>query len=112
MSSRPQRLRAAAAISGILWVWSWRTMYLEIHRWKHVTRSLRFNPGPPFPGTNIRPKPGRPLKALYVCSVGAPVAFVATVIAARIERNRGRGHGHGLLPLGDAACTECDVPPI
>ena len=41
-----------AVISGAAWVWSWRTMYLEIHRWKHVTRSFRFNPGPPIPGTH------------------------------------------------------------
>ena len=52
--------------SGLVWVWSWYTMYLEIFRWKHVTASLRFDPGPPIPGTTMRAKPGRPLKALYV----------------------------------------------
>jgi len=70
-----------AAISGAAWVWSWYTMYLEIHRWKHVTPSFRFNPVPPIPGTTIRPRPGLPLKVLFVCSVAAPLVFVGTVIA-------------------------------
>ena len=80
MITRDAAIRAAA-ISGILWAWSWHTMYLEIHRWKHVTRSFRFDPGPPVPGTTIRPKAGLPLKAVYVCSIGAPTVFVATVVA-------------------------------
>ena len=63
--------------SGLVWVWSWYTMYLEVFRWKHVTPSLRFNPGPPIPGTTIRPRPGRPLKALYVCFFGSPLVFLA-----------------------------------
>jgi len=44
-------------------------MYLEIHRWKPVTRSFRFN------------RPGLPLKVPFVCSVVAPLVFVGTVIA-------------------------------
>ena len=64
--------------SGLVWAWSWYTMYLEIFRWKHVTPLFRFNPGPPIPGTDIRVKPGMPLKFLYVCFFAAPVVFVAT----------------------------------
>ena len=81
MLSRSSTSRALAAISGILWAWSWYTMYLENHRWKHVTRSFRFNPPPPIPGIGIRPRPGLPLKALYVCAAGAPPVFLVTVIA-------------------------------
>ena len=81
MLSRSSTSRALAAISGILWAWSWYTMYLENHRWKHVTRSFRFNPPPPIPGAGIRPRPGLPLKALYVCAAGAPPVFVVTAIA-------------------------------
>jgi hypothetical protein len=79
---RPGAVRVLCFISAIAWVWSWYTMYLEIHRWKHVTRSLRFNTGPPIAGTTIRPSPGLPLKALYACSVGAPTVLVGTIIAA------------------------------
>src|SRR4029079_14350367 len=43
--------------------------------------SFRFNPGPPIPGTTIRPRPGLPLKVLFVCAVAAPLVFVGTVIA-------------------------------
>jgi len=66
---RPSVILVVAVISGAAWVWSWRTMYLEIHRWKHVTRSFRFN------------RPGLPLKVPFVCSVVAPLVFVGTVIA-------------------------------
>ena len=78
---RPLAVRVVAAISGAAWVWSWYTMYLEIHRWKHVTPSFRFNPGPPIPGTTIRARPGLPLKVLFVCAAAAPLVFVGTVIA-------------------------------
>ena len=80
--SRPTAIRVFAVISGAAWVWSWYTMYLEIHRWKHVTRSFRFNPGPPIPGTKILPRPGLPLRALFLCAASAPVVFAGTVAAA------------------------------
>ena len=88
MFTRTAAIRAVAAVSGIAWVWSWYTMYLEIHRWKHVTRSFRLNPPPPIPGTKIRPKPGLPLKALYACTVGAPMVFVGTAIAGIVRTRR------------------------
>ena len=68
-----------AVISGAVWIWSWYTMYLEIHRWKHVSRSFRFLPGPPLPGTTIRPSAGLPLRALFVCSAVAPTAFAGAL---------------------------------
>ncbi len=91
----PSVIRVVAAISGAAWVWSWRTMYLEIHRWKHVTPSFRFNPGPPIPGTNVQPKPGLPLKGLFICSATAPMFFVGTVIAGMTRIHRAKGPGKG-----------------
>jgi hypothetical protein len=72
--------------SGIVWIWSWYTMYLEIFRWKHVTPSLRFNPGPPLPGTNLQPTPGLPLIALYLACAAAPITFLATSIMSRARK--------------------------
>ena len=82
MRSRPAAVRALAVVSGAAWVWSWYTMYLEIHRWKHVTRSFRFNAPPPMPGTTIVPRPGLPLRFLYLCAAGAPAVFAAAVASA------------------------------
>jgi hypothetical protein len=67
-------------------------MWLEVFRWKHVTRTLRFNPGPPIPGTDIRPKPGRPLLLLYLCCALAPAVFaVAGVLIGRTNPHRRAG---------------------
>lgn len=73
----------------MVWAWSWYTMYLEIFRWGHVTRQLRFN-STPIPGTQIQPKPGRPLKALFVCFFAAPPAVMLSIFAERRWRLRGR----------------------
>jgi len=74
MGARPAAICLVAAVSGIAWVWSWYTMYLEIHRWKHVSRSFRFNPGPPIPGTTIptqaRPTAQNPLRVHRRCPSG------------------------------------------
>jgi hypothetical protein len=63
-------------ISGIVWAFSWHTIYLEIFRWHHMTKSLRFNPPPPMAGTNAQPKAGMPLIAVCLSSVIAPVVFL------------------------------------
>ena len=63
---RPLAVRVVAAISGAAWVWSWYTMYLEIHRWKHVP-PVPVQPETADPGHHIRPRPGLPLKVLFVC---------------------------------------------
>ena len=98
MGARPAAICVVAAVSGIAWVWSWYTMYLEIHRWKHVSRSFRFNPGPPIPGTTIRPKPGRPLKTLYACTVGAPVVFVGAAVTGIVRAHRMSSTGQRANP--------------
>jgi hypothetical protein len=67
-------------VSGVIWIWSWFTLYLEIFRWHHMTKSLHFNPPPPPPGTDIKPQPGLPVIAVLVASAAAPTVFIATVI--------------------------------
>jgi hypothetical protein len=69
--------------SGIAWVFCWYTIYLEVFRWGHMTKSLRFNPPPPIPGTSVRPKAGMPLKAVRLGAVAAPLVFIAATIASR-----------------------------
>src|ERR1700758_4484520 len=76
-------MRWLRRISGIVWIFSWYTIYLEIFRWHHMTKSLRFNPPPPPPGTDIRPKAGAPCLG----AVTAPLAFLT---ATMTERVRGR----------------------
>ena len=78
-------MRWLRRVSGIVWIFSWYTIYLEIFRWHHMTRSLRFNPPPPPPGTDIRPGAGAPLIAACSGSVAAPLVFLA---ATMIERMR------------------------
>jgi hypothetical protein len=72
-------------ISVVIWVFTWRTIYLEIFRWHHMTKSLRFNPPPPLPGTDIRPRPGAPLIAVCVGAVVAPLAFVTVTVVERVR---------------------------
>ena len=66
--------------SGIVWVFSWRTIYLEVFRWGHMTKALRFNPPPPLPGTDVQPRAGLPLIAVCVSAVVAPVVFVGSLL--------------------------------
>src|ERR1700689_1643584 len=74
-------------ISGVIWIFTWRTVYLEICRWHHMPKSLRFDPPPPPPGTDIRPRAGAPLIAVCVGAVAAPLVFAA---ATAMERVRGK----------------------
>lgn len=83
--------RVVAVISGAAWVWSWYTMYLEVHRWKHLTKSSRFNAGAPIPGTAIRARPGFALKALFVCAAGSPAAIAAMARARAASGQEGSG---------------------
>ena len=78
-------MRWLRRISGIVWIFSWYTLYLEIFRWHHMTKSLRSNPPPPPPGTGIRPKAGAPLIAVCLGSVAAPLVFLAATIIERIR---------------------------
>jgi hypothetical protein len=79
-------------ISGIVWIFCWYTVYLEVFRWHHMTKSLRFNPPPPIPGTNVQPQAGTPLIAVCLGSVVAPLVFMTATI---VKRARG---GHGQAP--------------
>ncbi|MCW2883550.1 MAG: hypothetical protein QOE54_7100 [Streptosporangiaceae bacterium] len=79
-------MRRLKWVSGIVWVWSWFTVYLEIFRWHHMTKSLRFNPPPPPPGTNLKPHAGGPLIAILVSSAVAPAVFVTAVIVDRVRK--------------------------
>lgn len=101
--ARSSARRVVAVISGAAWVWSWYTMYLEVHRWKHLTKSFRFKPGPPLPGTTIRPRPGLPVKALFVCAAVSPAVFAAAIAA--MARNRAvirqERSGHRPATVGD-----------
>ena len=83
-------MRWLRRISGIVWIFSWYTIYLEIFRWHHMTKSLRFNPPPPPPGTQIRSRAGAPLIAVCFGSVAAPLVFLA---ATMIERMRAKPGG-------------------
>ena len=86
-SDRRSDVKWLRRISGIIWIFTWRTIYLEIFRWHHMTKSLRFNPPPPPPGTDIRPRPGTPLIAVCAGAVAAPLVFVAATV---VERVRGK----------------------
>jgi hypothetical protein len=63
-------------VSAALWVFSWRIVYLEIFRWQHMTRTLRFR----APGFDGEPRPGLPVRAIRACAVLSPVVFLATLV--------------------------------
>ena len=78
-------MRWLRRISGIVWIFSWYTIYLEIFRWHHMTKSLRFNPPPPLPGTDTRPRAGAPLIAVCLGSVAAPLIFLTVTMIERMR---------------------------
>jgi hypothetical protein len=81
-------MRIVRWLGVVLWAGSWYLMYLEITRWRHVKPSLAFN-SDPDPVTGMRPRPGEPLKLLYVACVTAPLAVVASLLSGRRSRRRG-----------------------
>ena len=83
-------MRWLRRISGIVWIFSWYTIYLEIFRWHHMTKSLRFNPPPPAPGTGTRSKAGAPLIAVCLGSVAAPLVFLTATMMERARRQARR----------------------
>jgi hypothetical protein len=85
-------MRWARWISGILWIGSWRISYLEIVRWHHLTRTLRFNPPPTPPGSAIRPKAGLPVRLLRVVALGSPGVFLLATMVDRRRRLRAGSH--------------------
>ncbi len=68
-----------------VWAGSWYLMYLEVTRWHHVKPSLAFNP-PPVREDETQPRPGLPLKLLYVACVVSPLAVLATSIMQKSGR--------------------------
>jgi hypothetical protein len=80
-------------ISGIVWAFSWYTIYLEIFRWKHMTKTLRFQAPPPIDGMDAPSRAGLPLKAVCFTSVVAPVVFLGAPITAR-ARTRDQDQDH------------------
>jgi hypothetical protein len=77
-------------ISAAAWLFSWRIVYLEVFRWQHMTKTLRFNPPPAPPGLNVVPKAGLPLKAVCVCAIAAPAVFLSTCVrpvTARLSKS-------------------------
>lgn len=82
-----RRLRWAG---GILWIASWRIIYLEIFRWHHMSKTLRFTAPEPLPGHDEPPRPGLPVKAACVTAVTAPLVFLATFLP-RPKRGQGAG---------------------
>jgi hypothetical protein len=81
-------MRIARWLGVGVWAGSWYLMYLEITRWRHVKPSLAFN-SDPDPVTGMRPRPGEPLKLLYVACVTAPLAVVVSLLSGRRSRRRG-----------------------
>jgi hypothetical protein len=78
-------IRWLRRVSGIVWIFSWYTIYREIFRWHHMTKTLRFNPPPPLPGTDIQPRPGAPLIVVCVGAVAAPLVFLTATMMERIR---------------------------
>jgi hypothetical protein len=78
-------MRWVRRVSGIVWIFSWYTIYREIFRWHHMTKTLRFNPPPPLPGTDIQPRPGAPLLAVCLGSVAAPLVFLTATMMERMR---------------------------
>ena len=73
-----------------VWAGSWYLMYLEVTRWHHVKPSLAFNSDPvPVGEGEVQPRPGLPLKMLYVACVVSPL----TVVATSVMQARGRRSG-------------------
>ena len=82
-------MRWLRRISGIVWIFSWYTIYLEIFRWHHMTKSLSFNPPPP-PPVQIPPEAGAPLIAVCLGSVAAPLVFLAATMDPTTTRQARR----------------------
>jgi hypothetical protein len=64
-------MRALRWSSAAAWILSWRIVHLEIHRWHHMSRTLRFT-GP------SGARPGLPVRTIRVVAIAAPLAFLAS----------------------------------
>jgi hypothetical protein len=50
-----------------------------------MTKSLRFNPPPPLPGTDVPPRAGLPVRAVCLGALAAPVVFVTATVIERVR---------------------------
>ena len=75
-----------------LWAGSWYLMYLEVTRWHHVKPSLAFNSDLVSPD-GLKPRPGLPLKLLYVACAVSPLLVVATTVMQAGRRRLGVRQG-------------------
>ena len=64
-------MRRLRWLSAAAWIVSWRIVYLEIFRWHHMSRTLRFT-GPPGA------RPGLPVRTIRVVAIAAPIVFLAS----------------------------------
>ncbi|MEV6647885.1 hypothetical protein [Amycolatopsis sp. NPDC051371] len=64
--------RWATVVSLVVWAGSWRIMYLEVTRWRHLDARLRFVTPEVPPGFPV-PRAGRPVRAARAAAVVAPV---------------------------------------
>src|SRR4029079_6777966 len=58
---RGDAMRVMARLPAVLaagWAASWTIIFLEIFRWHHMSRTLRFTPPAPLPGMPGPPTPG------------------------------------------------------
>ncbi len=65
-------MRTLRWLSGAAWIVSWRIVYLEIFRWHHMSRTLRFT-GPPGA------RPGLPVRAIRACAIVSPLVFLSAL---------------------------------
>jgi hypothetical protein len=82
---RRPTMRWVRRVSATVWIFSCYTIYREIFRWHHMTKTLRFNPPPPLPGTDIQPRPGASLLAVCLGSVAAPLVFLTATMMERMR---------------------------
>ena len=81
-------MRRLKLASGIAWILCWFGLYLEVFRWHHVTRSLRLNPPPAPPGTNVHAQPGGFLIMVLTASLVAPLMFTTAVVVGWLRGKR------------------------
>ena len=97
MPAKPSAVRVVALISGAGRAWRY-TMYLEIHRWKHVSRSFRFIRDLRYPAPPSDPGPAFRCGRLFVCSAVAPTVF-ARRRPDGVRRRRGHRRGGPRRPV-------------
>ncbi|RSD11982.1 hypothetical protein [Amycolatopsis eburnea] len=61
----------------VVWVVSWRIVWLEVFRWRHLTKTLRFQAPDPPAGVAVVPRPGWPVRCLRVAAIVSPVVCLA-----------------------------------